>query len=83
MMNARTMVTALAGALLALAIVGGFMALDRTVLHWYAQGDQPVQIVGPAPTTELPKPSNTADAAAAASDVATAVFYALGADLPP
>jgi hypothetical protein len=27
----------LAGALLALVVVGGFMALDRTTLHWYAE----------------------------------------------
>ncbi len=35
----RTLVAALAGALVALVIVGGFMALDRTVLHWYAGDD--------------------------------------------
>lgn len=31
----RTLTTALAGALVALAIVGSFLALDRTVLHVY------------------------------------------------
>ena len=34
-MTRATVVTALAGALVALAVVGGFLALDRTVLHWY------------------------------------------------
>ncbi len=33
------MVTALAGALIALALVGGFLALDRTVLHLYYNDD--------------------------------------------
>ena len=31
----------LAGTFLTLAVVGGFVALERTVLHWYAESDEP------------------------------------------
>ena len=39
----KTVATALAGALIALLVVGAFMALDRTVLHLYSEA---------VPTTE-------------------------------
>ena len=42
-MDRRTVATALAGALLALVVVGSFLALDRTVLHWYASEGEEVQ----------------------------------------
>ena len=61
-MKRATVVTALAGALLALAIVGGFMALDRTVLHWYAAASQELPPT-PTPTatgTPTPAPTPTA-----------------------
>jgi hypothetical protein len=39
-LSRRTMVPALAGVLLTLIIVGGFLAVDRTVLHWYSGGGE-------------------------------------------
>ena len=36
-MRGSNIVAALAGAFVALLIVGGFLALDRTTLHWYAE----------------------------------------------
>lgn len=40
-MKRPTMLAAMAGALVALAVVAGFMALDRTVGHWYV--DSPAE----------------------------------------
>ena len=58
-MKPATVVTALAGALVALAVVGGFMALDRTVLHWYAAASEEVRPT-PTPTaTGTPTPAPT------------------------
>ena len=37
--------SALAGALIALAVVGGFLALDRTLLHIYTDEDATIQDV--------------------------------------
>lgn len=48
MIKRATAVTALAGALIALVIVGGFLALDGTVLHWYVESDEPIPT--PVPT---------------------------------
>ena len=42
MLTRSTVVAALAGARVALVAVGGFLALDRTTLHWYAEADAPV-----------------------------------------
>ncbi len=44
-MTRATVVAALAGALIALVVAGGFLALDRTVLHWtvldwYVESDE-------------------------------------------
>jgi hypothetical protein len=36
----RTITPTLLGAFLALSIIGGFLALDRTALHWYASEDE-------------------------------------------
>ncbi len=49
----RTLTTALAGALVALVIVGGFVALDRTTLHFYTDSTDSAdstEIEGPEPT---------------------------------
>lgn len=54
-MNRWTVITALAGAFAALVIVGVFMALDQTTLHWYATTSQatvPTPVPTPAPTQE-------------------------------
>lgn len=56
----RTVLAAIAGGVVVLAIVGGFMALDRTVLHVYTSSDN-------APPT--PRPSPEADAAFNSLDV--------------
>ena len=42
MLTRSTVVAALAGALVALVAVGGFLALDRTTLHWYVEDATPV-----------------------------------------
>ena len=39
MLTRSTVVAGLVGVLVALLITGGFLALDRTALHWYADGD--------------------------------------------
>ncbi len=41
MLTRNTVLSFLTGAFLALLIVGGFLALDRTSLHWYAEEDVP------------------------------------------
>ncbi len=53
-MHKRTVLTALIGAQVALAVVGGFMALDKTTFHWYAEssGDSERDPVRSSPTTE-------------------------------
>jgi hypothetical protein len=38
-MSRTAIVAVIAGVLVVLVVVGGFMALDRTTLHWYAGGD--------------------------------------------
>lgn len=58
-MNLSTVMTALAGAFAALVIVGVFVALDQTTLHWYATtspGKVPTPVRTPAPTQE-PEPA--------------------------
>ena len=56
----RTVGLMLAGVFLTLAIVGGFLALDRTALHWYAESDE---------TAPTPVPTRLAGPAFRASDV--------------
>ena len=69
-MTRASVMTALAGVLITLAVVGGFLALDRTVLHLYYNDDAakpasdvakiaatPTETQPPAPTeTEVPAP---------------------------
>ena len=53
-MKRAPVLAAVAGVLVALAIVGGFMAIDRTVVHWYMESGQtaptpgPTRLAGPA-----------------------------------
>ena len=70
-MTRATAMTALAGVLITLAVVGGFLALDRTVLHLYYNDDAaapsgdvaenvatPMETQPPAPTeTGVPAPA--------------------------
>lgn len=50
-MTRATTVTALAAVLITLAVVGGFLALDRTVLHVYYNDD--AVVVVPTPPTPV------------------------------
>ncbi len=52
-MSRATAMTALAGALISLAVVSGFLAIDRTVLHWYFET---APTPAPFPTRDLNVP---------------------------
>lgn len=52
-MRRTTVMATLVGALLALAIVGGFMALDRTVLHWYVETEHDAAASGGTPSNGI------------------------------
>jgi len=49
-MNRTTLVAALAAILVTLAVVGGFLALDRTVLHYYTESGVPAHTPRPTAT---------------------------------
>ena len=79
----RTLATALIGALVALAFVGGFMALDKSYLHVYTDA-----------TTKRPVILSTAQPTGSNPQAATAWYYldegdasgltsAYGTQLPP
>lgn len=51
---------ALMGALVALAVVGGFLALDRTTLHWYAEKPVPTAVPTRIPPPTPSGPTHTA-----------------------
>lgn len=55
----KTFIAGLAGALVALIVVAGFMVLDRTTLHWYSEGDAPVPAVSALQSNASPRPTTT------------------------
>ena len=66
-MSKATAMTALAGALIALVVVGGFLALDRTVLHFYTSSDDAPPTPPPTQTKSKPIVSPTEEAGPAFS----------------
>ncbi len=48
-MNRTVVLAALTGALLVAVLIGGFIALDKTTLHWYAESAKAAPTATPVP----------------------------------